>query len=420
MIQTKICPNCQESNRANATHCFQCNTDLAPVPIEARRTDELPLDAPLRQVPEEQRIIQEIIYQRYRVVSSQSAEAGTLYTTEDLCRCAVCGEELVGVQDRFCNSCGVEIQSHLKVDLLALDDAADTPDGLVSFEEDGTVYVVQDFEEPSAPQLPEPPGHGVRWQVGYQSDVGRVREVDEDSLLVLSVSGMLNGISKHALGCFVVADGMGGEAGGDVASRVVVRQIGRTILSSLADRALQGAVITSEEMANSLTTAVAAANKLVRETQREAGNEMGSTVTAALVLDTQAIIANVGDSRTYLWRDGQLEQITLDHSLVASLVAAGELEEDALYTDERRSVIYRSLGEKDDVEVDLFSAELAPNDRLILCCDGVWEPLRNEGIVDVMLETADPQQACEMMVERANATGGEDNISVIVVAVEAL
>ncbi len=421
MINTKICPNCQEANRPNAEFCLKCNTSLTVVAVETRHTGELPTGAPLRQVAKEQRVIPHIICQRYQVVEQRKIENGTLYTTEDLCRCATCGAELLAMEDKFCANCGVELTTHLQVELLALAETVSVPvDSTVCLEDKGIIYLVKSSEEPSAPELPTSNGYGVRWQIGYQSDVGQVREVDEDSLLALSVTGMLNGVSQQALGCFVIADGMGGAKGGDVASRMVVRQIGRAILTTLADRALQGAVITKEEMEHTLSTAIHTANQLVCDLQEETQTNMGSTVTAALLLDTQAVIANVGDSRTYLWRNGELTKLTQDHSLVARLVEAGELDEEALYSDDRRSIIYRSVGDPDGVEVDLFSAELAPHDRLILCCDGVWEPLRNEGMAEVLLSTADSQQACEMMVDRANLAGGEDNISVIVVTIEAL
>jgi protein phosphatase len=145
---------------------------------------------------------------------------------------------------------------------------------------------------------------------------------------------------------------------------------------------------------------------------------MGTTLTAALVRDEMALIANVGDSRTYLWRDGELVQITSDHSLVAQLVEAGALAPDEIYTHPEKSAIYRSLGHAPEVEVDLFEQPLESGDRLVLCCDGVWEMLRSDGIEEVLLMEPDPQCACEEMVRRANLAGGEDNISVVVVQFE--
>ena len=101
--------------------------------------------------------------------------------------------------------------------------------------------------------------------------------------------------------------------------------------------------------------------------------------------------------------------------IVAGMVAAGTIEPDEIYTHPQRSVIYRSIGDRPSVEVDLSTLALCPDDRLVLCCDGLWEMIRNEGIEDILLRESDPQMACEIMVEQANRAGGSDNISVIIV-----
>ena len=142
---------------------------------------------------------------------------------------------------------------------------------------------------------------------------------------------------------------------------------------------------------------------------------MGTTLTAALVIDGRATVANVGDSRTYLWRDDTLAQITRDHSLVASLVAAGALEPEDVYTHEQKAMIYRSVGEADDLTVDTFSLNLRPDDRLLLCSDGLWEMVRDDGLTAALRAAADPQAVCDRLLDEANHAGGEDNISVLIV-----
>jgi len=159
------------------------------------------------------------------------------------------------------------------------------------------------------------------------------------------------------------------------------------------------------------------ANRVVYEARTAKGSEMNSTLTMALVVQDTAYIANVGDSRTYVWNALGLQRISKDHSLVQRLVDTGMIAAGDVYTHPQRNLIYQSIGDRPDVRPDVFRRAIVPDDRLVLCSDGLWEMVRDEGLEEVLLAEADPQRACERLVKDANLAGGEDNISVIIVRV---
>ena len=144
--------------------------------------------------------------------------------------------------------------------------------------------------------------------------------------------------------------------------------------------------------------------------------ESGTTVTMAVVVGSHVVIANVGDSRTYLLRRGKLRQVTKDHSLVASLVANGHLKNAQAYDHPQRNLILRALGQASEIQVDTFVENLQPEDFLVLCSDGLWGMVRDEDFFASLVSSSkDPQQACRLLVEAAIEAGGQDNISVVVV-----
>ncbi len=173
-----------------------------------------------------------------------------------------------------------------------------------------------------------------------------------------------------------------------------------------------------EHFAEKLRAAVehsSAAIEAYGASHREARG-MGATVTAALVMDGQAFIANVGDSRTYLLRDGKLDRITRDHSLVERLVEAGQIEPEDVYDHPSRNLIYRSLGAGHaEVDVDIFVEKLHAGDALLLCSDGLWEMIRDPQLQKIIAEGDDVKQVCEHLISIANNNGGEDNITAVLV-----
>jgi serine/threonine protein phosphatase PrpC len=230
------------------------------------------------------------------------------------------------------------------------------------------------------------------------TDVGRARAglPNEDGFLD----------QADRLGLVAVADGMGGHQAGEVASATALE-------------ALRAAVASGE----SLREAIEGANEAVLE-KSESDRElhgMGTTLTAGMLgTDGSLTIGHVGDSRAYLIRDGELRQITDDHSLVEELVRGGELTPEQAEVHPQRSIITRALGIDRQVDVDVYPIELQPGDRILLCSDGLTTMLRPDEITNILGREQDPQRAAQLLVDAANAAGGEDNITAVIVeAVEA-
>jgi protein phosphatase len=263
-----------------------------------------------------------------------------------------------------------------------------------------------------------------------QSDAGREREQNEDWFYLRVVQSLQEELS----GLFVVADGMGGHLAGEVASQLTVETLESEFSRSpRATRKLDARARQAWEQGGDMTRlladapvytaireAVQRANQVVYDYAQhypERAYDAGSTVTMAVVKGWTAYIANVGDSRTYLLREGRLEQLTTDHSLVAGLVAAGKIRPEEIYTHPHRNVVSRSLGNDPQVEVDITRQPLQPGDRLLLCSDGLWEMVRDPQISEILEGTPDVWEACDRLVEMANEHGGHDNITAIVVRV---
>jgi serine/threonine protein phosphatase PrpC len=229
------------------------------------------------------------------------------------------------------------------------------------------------------------------------TDRGRVRPTNEDAFAV-------------APPLYVVADGMGGHRGGEVAARLAV--------TTIALRAPELAAADGDALAASLREA----NRIILDAAGEddALRGMATTCTAALVRGRVARIAHVGDSRAYLSRAGTLTQLTADHSVVAELVREGYLSPEEAAHHPRRNVILRALGHVPDLDVDTVEAVLDAGDRLLLCSDGLTNELDDGEIADVLGADADAQGTAERLVGLANAAGGADNVTVIVIDVRSL
>ena len=256
----------------------------------------------------------------------------------------------------------------------------------------------------------------LRLRVGRHTDVGMVRDLNEDSLLVLELDRMHRSISQP-IGLYVVADGMGGHAAGDVASGIAINTIAEKMATHLLVPQLTNDVdVESFDAQHWLADAVQAANLAVYTHRQSAGTNMGTTLVAALVIGDTGHIANVGDSRAYvITNDKDIRQITTDHSLVERLISLGQVTPEEARIHPQRNVIYRTIGDKEEAEIDFFVQRLNSGDSLLLCSDGLNGKLEDAEILRVVTHSQSPQEACERSVQAANDNGGDDNITVVIV-----
>ena len=268
-------------------------------------------------------------------------------------------------------------------------------------------------EQETVQNLRDWPRRKLNLAVSALSDRGlkRKQKPNEDSLFAMQGSRTHDSEAQQ-FGLLVVADGMGGHANGQDASRQAIQ----SMIDFMLPRVANSEPLDDDGFLKLLGDGVQQANQAVHNRNLETRADMGTTMTAALVIDSTAYVANVGDSRTYLYREGQgLSKVTSDHSVVASLVEAGIIQPDDIYTHPKRNQIYRSLGEKPVVEVDTFRVDLQPGDKLLLCSDGLWDMVRDPLIQQVVGKpVSDPSKTSQELIKAALAGGGEDNVSVIV------
>jgi serine/threonine protein phosphatase PrpC len=366
-----------------------------------------------------------VIAGRYAVGEALDVqEDEILYQAHDLTSCWQCGFDENDPKGAFCARCGVLMDRRPEVRLLEVREAEAKPSAekivVARFAHESRHFLLIAEPEPEPEPIPEPPPEPptIRLLVGQRSDVGQVRELDEDSLFVMTMAPTYESQTGPVLGLFAVADGMGGHAGGEVASRMALRVLADRVMRTVVLPALTGDLVLEDEILALLRQATMAANDTVYLTRQKRENDMGTTLSTVFIRDDRLFLAHVGDCRIYRWSADGLEQLTTDHSVIANMIAQGQAQPDELYTHPHRSIVYRCIGDKPLVDVDSDMAPLVPGDRVILCCDGLWEMVRDDGIKDVLMQEADPQAACDLLVQRANVAGGEDNISVIVVQVE--
>ncbi|HEX4338035.1 MAG TPA: Stp1/IreP family PP2C-type Ser/Thr phosphatase [Polyangiaceae bacterium] len=262
------------------------------------------------------------------------------------------------------------------------------------------------------------PGGEIRLKLFGRTDVGQIREHNEDNFLIADLTrksrSLMEADREQLVGpsgtVFAVCDGMGGAAAGEVASKLAVDIIYENMLSG-------GPPPNRDELARRLVSTVEEAGlRIFNEARADRTRRgMGTTSTVAALLDSRLFLAQVGDSRAYLLRGDTLVQVTRDQSLVNQLIEAGQLTEEEAETFEHNNIILQALGTAETVQVDLTFVDLRKGDVLMMCSDGLSGMIRAEDIRSALVTYSEPLEICKVLTEKANQAGGHDNITVIVV-----
>jgi protein phosphatase len=267
--------------------------------------------------------------------------------------------------------------------------------------------------------VPSEPSRSVIVHVFGRTDVGRTREHNEDAFVVADLTRgnatLQPEVRTHEVGdrgsLFMVADGMGGAAAGEIASAMAIE----VVLRELSEAFGSADAPDETTYAAALKKATAAANAQIHSFALEHPEfrGMGTTATVAGVLGDTLYLAQVGDSRAYLVRDGVARQITKDQSLMQKLIEAGEITEEEAEQSERRNIILQALGPEAQIRVDLTHQKVRRGDVLVLCSDGLSGQVKQDEIARVVTEQPDLMLVCKTLIDRANENGGPDNITVI-------
>jgi protein phosphatase len=269
------------------------------------------------------------------------------------------------------------------------------------------------------PSQPDAARGDVVVHVFGRTDVGRTREHNEDAFIVVDLSAdnasLQAEVRTHVVGprgtLFMVADGLGGAAAGEIASEMAVT----TVHEEMRTRWVHGPRTDAEAFAAAVKASAETANNRIfaYALEHPENRGLGTTATVAGLLGDTLFLAQVGDSRAYLIRDGVARQITKDQSLMQRLIEAGELTPDEAERSERRNIILQALGPEPTVKIDLTYQKLRRGDTLVLCTDGLSGLVKKDEIAEVVVSQPDLVEVCRDLIDRANENGGPDNITVI-------
>lgn len=248
--------------------------------------------------------------------------------------------------------------------------------------------------------------------VGIGRNVGRQREQNQDSTFVFTANIATESASLP-FGIYIVADGMGGHKDGHIASDTAVRVMSNHLLNKLYYPIFGlDPQPPDESLQEILRNGVIQSNEMILK--KAPGG--GTTLTTVLVRGSQLTIAHIGDSRAYsVFLDGRMQMLTRDHSLVKRLEELGQITAEEAEHHPQKSMLYRALGQAEPQEPDVFTASLPHPGYLMICSDGLWGVISEDEIFKIIIESPSPQRACQLLVDTANANGGPDNISVILV-----
>lgn len=237
-------------------------------------------------------------------------------------------------------------------------------------------------------------------EIAYKTDIGQEREDNQDYVGVFT--------NQDQLTFAIVADGIGGHQGGDVASSMAVSHIGYHFEQTVFNNPMEAVRWLSEQ--------VRAENAKIidKSNQFKDLKGMGTTLVAAIFFDDQMVVANIGDSRGYLRRNNELNQLTEDHSLVNELVKRGAITKQEAKTHPQKNIITRTLGISPDADIDINLYQLEPDDQLLLCTDGLSNMVTNEQLDSVLKSKQTLAEKCQQLINIANEAGGPDNITVLI------
>lgn len=266
--------------------------------------------------------------------------------------------------------------------------------------------MAENLELTNNPELTDNPEYALKPSLpiswGAATDIGKVREENEDTFLV-----------EPQLALFLVSDGMGGHRGGELASKIVIEDLPVMIETGLEKLKVGRPKTIKSLLSRSITEQ---SRQLRLEGTSESGfKDMGATLVTVLLKDKRCFVANLGDSRAYLFRKGRLSQLTRDHSVVSDLVMEGLIGPEEAKSHDARGQITSYIGMEEEPRPYVRSFQLKKNDRLLLCTDGLTDMVSDEEIASIVQKESDSQAVCEELVKTANAAGGYDNITVMTI-----